>query len=629
MSVEETKGRVYLVGAGPGALDLVTLRARELVGQADVLVYDYLCNPDMLRWARPEAETIYAGKSGAAHTLSQDEINALLVARAREGRQVVRLKGGDPYVFGRGGEEAQVLARAGVPFEVVPGVTSAIAAPAYAGIPVTHRDFASTVTFVTGHEDPTKAESGVDWAHLARLRGTKIFLMGVERLREIAERLVAEGADPATPVALVRWGTTARQESLEGTLATVADLAKQRGFAAPAVTIVGDVVKLRRELNWFEALPLFGQRVVVTRTRRQASALTSGLTRLGADVLEIPTIRIAPVSLGATELGRLADFSRYFDWVVFTSPNAVELFFAEYFRQTSDLRELGQVKIAAVGPATAQKLNALHLRVELQPEIYTTARLAECFSGMDIAGKRFCLPHGNLADPLLANRLRELGGTVEEWMLYETRPETDDITGARARYLREGAHWITFTSSSTVENWDALQLQPAAGAPRPKAVSLGPVTSATLRKFGYEVAAEAPASTLDVLIATLCRLSIESPTMPTTDELMDEGNTALAIGDLAEAANYFRQVVEQDPQFQDGWHALGMALYKLDRYEESIEAGRRAARLDPNNQFVWSSLSLAYNANKQKAEAEAAGAKARIISWGGKIDPASLGPDFR
>jgi uroporphyrinogen III methyltransferase/synthase len=513
MSVEETKGRVYLVGAGPGALDLVTLRARELIGQADVLVYDYLCNPEMLRWARAEAETIFAGKSGASrkcHNLTQEEINASLVALARAGKQVVRLKGGDPYVFGRGGEEAQALARARVPFEIVPGVTSAIAAPAYAGIPLTHRDFASTVTFVTGHEDPSKAESLIDWRHLARLRGTKIFLMGVKRLREIAQRLVAEGADPATPVALVRWGTTARQESLEGTLATVADLAEKRGFAAPAVTIVGEVVKLRRELNWFEALPLFGQRVVVTRTRRQASALTERLARLGADVLEIPTIRIVPVVLGETERNKLAAFSRHFDWMIFTSPNAVNLFFSEFFKLTDDLRALGAVKIAAVGPATAHKLNDLHLRADLQPEVFTAEKLAECFSAKDVASQRFLLPHGRLADPLLANHLREKGGLVEEWTLYDTEPEQEDPTGARARYLREGAHWITFTSSSTAENWRALQLQPASGAPQPKAVSLGPVTSATLRKLGYEIAAESPASTLDALIATICRLSIES-----------------------------------------------------------------------------------------------------------------------
>jgi len=511
MSLDEKKGRVHLVGAGPGALGLVTLRARHLIERADVLVYDYLCNPGMLRWARADAEKIYAGKSGASHTLTQEEINALLVGRARAGRRVVRLKGGDPYVFGRGGEEAQALVRAGVPFEVVPGVTSAIAAPAYAGIPVTHRDFASTVTFVTGHEDPTKPGSAIDWPHLARLRGTKIFLMGVERLREIAERLVAEGADPATPVALVRWGTTPRQESLEGTLATVAGLVEKRGFAAPAITVVGEVVKLRRELNWYEALPLFGRRVVVTRTRPQASALTERLLLLGADVLEIPTIRIVPVALGETERNKLAALSEHFNWLIFTSPNAVDLFFIELFKANSDLRHLGPVKIAAVGPATARKLTDLHLRVDLQPEIFTAEKLGESFSAEKVRSARFCLPQGRLADPLLVNHLRERGGTVEEWTLYETQPEGEDPSGARARYLREGAHWITFTSSSTVENWHALQLQPASGAPRPGAVSLGPVTSATLRKLGYEIAAQAPASTLDSLVGTICQLSIDLP----------------------------------------------------------------------------------------------------------------------
>ncbi len=510
MSVEETAGRVYLVGAGPGALDLVTLRARQLIRRADVLVYDYLCNPEMLRWARDGVEKVFAGKSGATRTLAQDEINALLAARAGAGKVVVRLKGGDPYVFGRGGEEAQALARAGVPFEVVPGVTSAIAAPAYAGIPLTHRDWASTVTFVTGHEDPAKAESSIDWRHLAGLRGTKIFLMGVERLREIAERLVAEGADPATPAALVRWGTTARQESLEGTLATVAGLVEKRGFTAPAVIIVGEVVRLRSELNWFEALPLFGRRVVVTRARRQAGELADRLARLGADVLEIPTIRIVPVAPGEAERSKLAALSEHFDWLIFTSPNAVELFFAEYFRQRSDLRDLGPVKIAAVGPATAEKIRELHLRVDLQPDAYTAEKLAECFSGKAVASARFCLPRGRLADPLAANQLRAQGGFVEEWTLYDTEPEREDPTGARARYLREGAHWLAFTSSSTAENWHALRLESAPGAPRPKAVSMGPVTSATLRKLGYEIAAESPASTLDALVATICRLSIES-----------------------------------------------------------------------------------------------------------------------
>ena len=504
-----SRGCVYLVGAGPGSLDLVTLRARQLVPEADVLVYDYLCNPEMLRWARPDSEIIYAGKSGSSHTLTQDEINALLVTRAKAGKKVVRLKGGDPYVFGRGGEEAQVLIKAGVPFEVVPGVTSAIAAPAYAGIPVTHRDFASTVTFVTGHEDPTKAESSIDWSHLARLRGTKIFLMGVERLREICQRLVTEGADPATPVALVRWGTTARQESLEGTLATVADLAEKRGFAPPAITIVGDVVKLRSELNWFEALPLFGKRIVVTRTRQQASSVTRRLAHLGADVLEIPTIRIAPCELGPGQRQKLLHIGEFFDWLVFTSPNAVGLFFNEMFREEVDIRSLGAVKFAAIGPGTKEQLLRLRLPVDLMPKVHTVAELTKKLCEKNLTALRFCLPHGNLADPLLANQLRAKGAEVEEWILYRTEPEQDDLTGARARYLREGAHWITFTSSSTAENWHALELQPASGAPQPKAISLGPVTSATLRKLGYEVTAEAPVSTIDSLVETICKLNIE------------------------------------------------------------------------------------------------------------------------
>jgi uroporphyrinogen III methyltransferase/synthase len=503
----EAKGRVYLVGAGPGSLDLVTLRARELVPQADVLVYDYLCNPGMLSWARSHAEIIYAGKSASAHTLTQDEINALLVARAQAGKVVVRLKGGDPYVFGRGGEEAQVLVREGIPFEVVPGVTSAIAAPSYAGIPVTHRDLASTVTFITGHEDPTKAESAIDWPQLARLRGTKIFLMGVERLREIAARLTAEGASPETPVALVRWGTTARQEAISGTLATIADLVDKRGFKPPAIIVVGEVVKLRDELNWFEALPLFGQRVVVTRTRKQASALSRKLARLGADVLEIPTIRVTPAELGVPERMKLNSVAALFDWVIFTSPNAVGFFFSEYFRQNPDVRGLGSVKFATVGPATAKKLLELHLQPDLQPEIYTTEKLAEAFPRKEITGKRFLLPHGNLADPTLTQHLRQQGGFVEEWTIYKTEPETEDAAGARARFLREGAHWITFTSASTAENWRVLDLHPAAGAPEPKVISMGPVTSAELRKLGYCIAAEAAASTIEDLVATICALT--------------------------------------------------------------------------------------------------------------------------
>jgi uroporphyrinogen III methyltransferase/synthase len=509
MSAASVPGRVYLVGAGPGSLDLVTLRTKQLVKQADVLVYDYLCNPEMLRWAKADVEIIYAGKSASAHTLTQDEINALLVERAKQGKAVVRLKGGDPYVFGRGGEEAQVLARAGVAFEVVPGVTSAIAASAYAGIPVTHRDFASTVTFVTGHEDPGKAESSIDWRQLATLRGTKVFLMGVERLREIARRLMAEGADPATPAALVRWGTTGRQESLEGTLANVADLVEKRGFRPPAITIVGEVVRLRAELNWFEALPLFGQRIVVTRTRSQASTLTAKLARLGADVLEIPTIGIVPCALDDSQRAKLENLAAHFDWIIFASPNAVDIFFAEYFKLNRDIRGLGAIKFAAVGPATGRKLRELHLHVDLQPEIYTAEQMAQTFNIVDARAARVCWPHGNLSLPVLADSLRQSVALLEEWVIYNTVPETEDRTSARARYAREGAHWITFTSASTAENWHNLKIEPAEGTPRPRAISMGPVTTEALRRLGYQVAAEAPVATLDSLVATICALAIE------------------------------------------------------------------------------------------------------------------------
>jgi uroporphyrinogen III methyltransferase/synthase len=505
----EDAGRVYLVGAGPGSLDLVTMRAFELVARAEVIVYDYLVNPAMLGRAAERAEIIYAGKTASAHTLTQEEINALLIEKARAGKIVVRLKGGDPYVFGRGGEEGIALAQAGIPFEVVPGVSSALAAPAYAGIPVTHRNVASQVTFITGHEDPTKPESAIDWAQLARLRGTKVFLMGVERLRDIAAQLVAHGAASETPVALVRWGTTARQETITGTLATIADLVEKRGFKPPAVTIVGEVVNLRAELNWFEKLPLFGQRVVVTRAHRQSGGLSRKLARLGADVLEIPTIRIAPLSLPESQQNKLATFGQHFDWLVFSSPNGTELFFDALMRDDIDVRALGSVTIAAIGPATANGIRNRQLRVDLQPETFTSEALASAFPDEAVRGKRFCLAQGRMADPALAKNLISRGATVEPWIFYDTQPETDDVNGARDRFLKEGAHWVAFTSASTVENWHRLELHPVLGATAPRAVSIGPVTSAKLRELGYENIAEAPVQSLESMVETIRSLHIE------------------------------------------------------------------------------------------------------------------------
>ena len=320
------KGTVYLVGAGPGDVGLLTLRGAELIGRADVVVYDALVNRDLLRLAPKTAEIIFGGKRSKDHAIPQDELNALLVAKAREGKTVVRLKGGDPYIFGRGGEEAGELAEAKVPFEVVPGISSVVAGPNYAGIPLTHRDHCSSFTVITGHEDAAREESSIDWAQVAKVPGTKVVLMGVERIRQIAETLVANGMPATTPVAMVRWGTTGQQQSIDGSLATIADMVEKAKFTAPAVTIIGNVVKLRDKLNWYEKRPLFGQRIVVTRTREQASQLSRQLRDLSAEVLEIPTIKIEPPDRPADLADALLELNSY-DWIVFTSPNGVNSVF--------------------------------------------------------------------------------------------------------------------------------------------------------------------------------------------------------------------------------------------------------------------------------------------------------------
>jgi uroporphyrinogen III methyltransferase/synthase len=486
---EKTKtGKCFLVGAGPGDLGLVTLQAKECIERAEVIVYDYLCNPEMLRWAPEKAELIFAGKKAGEHTLSQNEINALLVDKTRDGNNVVRLKGGDPFLFGRGGEEAQALAAAKLPFAIVPGVSSAIAGPAYAGIPVTHRGKNSHVTFFTGHEDPEKSESAIDFAALAKLGGTQVMLMGVERIGSIARELIANGVRKDLPVALVRWATTERQETLVGTLENVGQRVIAQGFAAPAVVIFGEVVSLREELNWFENRPLSGKRIVVTRTRKQAGALTNQLRDLGADVLELPTIRIEP----PTDLRAFAELvqdAHSYDWIVFTSPNGVNAFFELFYKLYDDAREIGAARIAAIGPATAQRLKEFHLKVDLQPEEFVAESLVRAFrkeGGLE--NLRVLIARAEKARDLLPKELSALGAIVDEGFAYRTVPETRDDSGVRRRLLEEGADLITFTSSSTVENFLAL------GLPWPakmQVASIGPVTSKTARERGLEVAVEA------------------------------------------------------------------------------------------------------------------------------------------
>ena len=482
------KGQCFLVGAGPGDIGLVTLRAKECIEHADVIVYDYLCNPEMLRWAPENAELIFAGKKAGAHTLSQDEINVLLVEKTREGKNVVRLKGGDPFLFGRGGEEAQALAAAGLPFVIVPGVSSAIAAPAYAGIPVTHRGKNSHVTFFTGHEDPAKPDSAVDFSALTKLGGTQVMLMGVERIGAIAKEMMANGAREDLPVALIRWGTTGRQETLVGQLENIAQQAVAADFAAPAIAVFGGVVELRKELNWFENRPLSGRRIVVTRTRKQAGALAEQLRALGADVIELPTIRIEP----PTDLRAFAELvqdAHGYDWIVFTSPNGVNAFFDLFYKLYDDAREIGAARIAAIGPATAQRIKDFHLKVDLQPDEFVAEALAREFRKEGgVENLRILIARAEKARDLLPRELSALGAIVDEGLAYRTVPETRDDSGARRRLLEEGADLITFTSSSTVENFLALGLPWPANM---EVASIGPITSNTARERGLEVAIEA------------------------------------------------------------------------------------------------------------------------------------------
>jgi uroporphyrinogen III methyltransferase/synthase len=488
MADKKPKGKCRLVGAGPGDLGLVTLRAKECIEQAEVIVYDYLCNPEMLKWAPENAEIIYAGKKAGAHTLTQEEINALLVEKALAGKNVVRLKGGDPFVFGRGAEEAQALAAARVPFVVVPGITSAIAGPAYAGIPVTHRGKNSHVTFLTGHEDPEKAGSSIDFGALAQLGGTQVMLMGVERIESIAREMLAKGMRRDLPVALIRWATTGRQETLVGTLENIAERVATSGFIAPAVAVFGEVVALREQLNWFEDRPLSGKRIVVTRTRTQAGVLSEELRALGADVIELPTIRIEPPN-DLRAFAELVQEAHAYDWIVFTSPNGVTAFFDLFYKLYDDAREIGGARIAAIGAATAQRIKEFRLHVDLQPEEFVAEALVREFRKEGgVENLRILLARAEKARDLLPKELSALGAIVDEGFAYRTVPETRDETGARRRLLEEGADLITFTSSSTVENFLALGLPWPA---RMQVASIGPVTSKTARDRGLKVAVEA------------------------------------------------------------------------------------------------------------------------------------------
>lgn len=499
------RGIVYLVGAGPGDVGLLTLRGADLLRQAEVVIYDALVNTELLRLAPAGTELIFGGKHARDHTLSQEQINALLIEKARAGKRVLRLKGGDPTIFGRAGEEAEALAAAGIAFEIVPGVSSFVAAPTYAGIPVTHREHSSKLTIITGHEDPTKPEATIDWAQVAKEPGTKVVMMGTARLGQIAEQLIAGGMEPETPVAMIRWGTTGRQQSIEGTLKTIGTVAAKANLLPPTVAVIGDVVKLRSKLNWFESRPLFGQRIVVTRAREQAAEFVSALHERGADVLTLPVIKIVPPTNMDALKDVFLDLGTY-DWLVFTSANGVNEFFRYFFGGFEDIRAIGNVRIAAVGPGTAARLKELHLRVDVMPEENLGVKIAKAMNKFeDVENLKVCLLRAEDANPDLFTALNDLRAIVDDIAVYKTVAETEDVTGAGARLLEEGADWITFTSGSTVEKFherfDLHKL--AAKFPSLKLATIGPETSRALAALGLKPAIEAKPHTTEGLLKAL------------------------------------------------------------------------------------------------------------------------------
>jgi uroporphyrinogen III methyltransferase/synthase len=479
-------GTVYLVGAGPGDPALLTLRAAELIARADVVALDALVSPAIAARIPKSAEVIHVGKRAAAHTLPQEEINALLIAKAREGKRVVRLKGGDPFVFGRGGEEAEELAAAGVVFEIVPGISSSIAGPAYAGIPVTHRDFATSVTLVTGHESDDS--TGIDWEALARMHGTIVFMMGLGKLPAITAKLRAHGAPGDRKVALISRATTPGQRTVTGTLDDIESRAE--GLPTPALIVVGDVVGLRERINWFETRPLFGRRIVVTRAREQASELARLLEERGAQVVEFPTIEIVPPE-SWDSLDRILAAVGSYHWLIFTSVNSVEAFFD---RLPGDARSLAGLKIAAVGDTTAAALRAHGIAPDLVPDRFVSSALLPLLPA-DQHGLRTAVIRAEEGRDELPDELRRRGGHIDLGIAYRTRAVAGDPAAIA------DADAVTFTSASTVDNFFNL-----VSAPGAKLASIGPTTSEAIRKHGREPDIEASSASVQALCEAVVRL---------------------------------------------------------------------------------------------------------------------------
>jgi uroporphyrinogen III methyltransferase / synthase len=485
-------GIVYFVGAGPGDPGLLTLKGAWALAGAEVVIYDYLVNKEILSHVKGGAKLIYVGKVGGKPATSQKDINALLVKQAKKGRVVVRLKGGDPFIFGRGGEEALALVAKKIDYEIIPGVTSAVAVPAYAGIPITHRDYASAVVFVTGHEDPTKDEKSLDWEYLARFPGTIVVLMGVMRIKENVNALISGGASPSTPTAVISWGTTPRQRSVIGDLDEIVDLVKKDGITAPAVMVVGEVVDLADGLSWFEYQPLFGKKIVVTRTREQAFELTDHLKSLGAATALLPTIEIAPPKTNESIIEVIRNLADY-DIIVFTSPNGARTFFECLDEENLDSRSLGGLDVAVMGAGTARALQAFGILADIMPDKYIAEVLAEELIKCGVSGKKILLFRAEGARKVLPELLVEAGAVVNDVVAYRAIcPDTkkDEIEEAL-----DGADLITFTSGSTAKNFKMLMeksgITQGDDFKLPTVASIGPITTEVAEEAGIEVAIEA------------------------------------------------------------------------------------------------------------------------------------------
>ncbi|MEN8256512.1 MAG: uroporphyrinogen-III C-methyltransferase [Thermodesulfobacteriota bacterium] len=501
----EKKGKAYLIGAGPGDPGLITVRGREILKKAEVIIYDYLAGKKLLEYVPKDAEFIYAGKKGGVkHTHTQEEINQMLVDRVRAGKLVVRLKGGDPFIFGRGGEELEELVKAGLEFEAVPGVTSASAAATFAGVPITHRQYTSSVAFITGHEDPNRTESRVAWDKISTGVGTLVFYMGIKNLPSITANLIKNGRDPQTPVAIVRWASMPYQQSVVGTLENIADLVKEKGIKPPALTIVGDVVRYRESLNWYEVRPLFGKRIVVTRTREQASELVSLLEENGAFCLEHATISIEPPD-SWQEADAAIDNLKEYDWVVFTSINAIHSFFRRLQEKGFDSRQMHGCRIAAVGRVTADCLLDYGLQADLLPEKFTGEGLVHALVEAGVNEQKVLIPRALEARKVLEDGLTKAGAQVSIAPVYQNLPPV-----AEGRKLREEIEageidMVTFTSSSTVHNFVAMlackdNVELSKLLDKVLVAAIGPITAKTVEEYGLVVNVQPGTYTIPAMV---------------------------------------------------------------------------------------------------------------------------------